>query len=321
MFTALQQSINRRFQSWLDRRVPASQTVTLNQNKIFIFPSRAGLCFMSVLLVLLLIAINYQSNMVFALVFLLSSMFIITILHTFANLSGLSLTAVRAYPGHVGESAAFEMKLQKANRREYFDISISWPDSEVVNISLREDMTVNFVLHLPAERRGVLRPPRLLLETYYPLGLLRCWTWLAMDIETLVYPRPVEGNMVSSSSSSGEENEAMVTHTHGSEDFYAFRDYQPGDPLKHLAWKSFAKGLPLTTKQFAAYQSQQSWLDWQGTSGDPELRLSILCYWALQQEKAKIEYGLRLPGVEIDPGLGEAHCERVLKQLALFRVS
>ena len=49
-----------------------------------------------------------------------------------------------------------------------------------------------------------------------------------------------------------------------------------------------------------------------------EQRLSNLCYWALQYAARGDEYGLRLPGVTIEPGTGQRHQEQVLKALALF---
>lgn len=318
MFSTLQHTFQQRFRAWLEKRLPPQRSIVLNQSKIFIFPSRAGLCFISVMIVLLLVAINYQNNMVFALVFLLISAFIVTILHTFANLSGLSITAVRSWPAVAGDMAAFELKLQRENARPYFDVSVCWPDSEVISVSLTDQVAVHITLHLTAHRRGILHPPRLLLETYYPLGLLRCWTWLDLDIDALVYPRPIQGQLSLAATASGEDIETVVVSGPGNDDFYAFKDYQPGDPLKHIAWKAFAKGQSLKTKQYAAYQNQQCWLDWNGVSGDTETRLSILCHWVLLMEQRHLEYGLRLPGAELPPGTGEKHRDGALKLLALF---
>jgi uncharacterized protein (DUF58 family) len=49
-----------------------------------------------------------------------------------------------------------------------------------------------------------------------------------------------------------------------------------------------------------------------------ERRLSHLCYWALQFESRDEEYGLRLPGLVLEPGIGERHRDRVLQALALY---
>lgn len=318
MLQALDQKFRSRFQQFMDKRLPAARSITLNQQRIFIFPSRAGLAFLVTLGVILLVAINYQTNMVFAMTFLLLSAFIVTILHTFANFTGLSITAVKAYPTFAGGTARFDIKVSRHQHKSYYDIVLRWPESEVSTVSLENVGDVTVSLHLPAERRGVLVPPRLLVETYYPLGLLRCWTWLALDVEAIIYPRPLPSDWQEAYGGDTEEGEAAITE--GSDDFYAFKNYQPGDPLKHIAWKPFAKGQPLQTKQFAAYREQRYWLDWQAFAGDKEARLSAMCYWALQLEKQQQEYGVRLPGTEIAPNTGELHRDKVLKTLALFEV-
>ena len=50
----------------------------------------------------------------------------------------------------------------------------------------------------------------------------------------------------------------------------------------------------------------------------PEDRLSRLAAWVLAAERAGIDYGLRLPGLEIAPERGETHRRRCLEALALW---
>jgi uncharacterized protein (DUF58 family) len=104
----------------------------------------------------------------------------------------------------------------------------------------------------------------------------------------------------------------------GADDFYGFRDYRTGDALRHVHWKGHAKGQPLQSKQYAAFADRSLWLDWDAFPGvGIERRLSHLCYWALEFEHRREEYGLRLPGLELAAGRGERHLERVLTALAL----
>ena len=118
---------------------------------------------------------------------------------------------------------------------------------------------------------------------------------------------------------SQEEGELVLRE--GAEDFYGLREYQAGDPVRHIAWKAYARTETLMTKQFAAYADRRVWLEWDQFEGlHREARLSRLCYWVLQLNSSNDEYGLRLPGVEIAPARGEAHREAVLKQLALFEI-
>ena len=116
--------LRQRWGSWLDRRIPPARSITLTQKRIFIFPSRVGLFFGIALLLMLLTAINYQNSMSFALTFLLATLFVVAILHTYANLSGLTIRAVSATAGFPGERSEFELSLRR-ERGESVLFSIS----------------------------------------------------------------------------------------------------------------------------------------------------------------------------------------------------
>ncbi|MFT5690726.1 MAG: hypothetical protein ACI92E_000049 [Oceanicoccus sp.] len=309
--------IRSRYLRWINRRIPSSRSITLNQKRIFIFPSKPGLWFFACLLVMLLAAINYENNMAFALVFFLASLFVVTILHTFGNLSGLTITAIRALPSFVGDSVEFQLLVSRQGQRNYFDIEFSWPESEIEIVTLKNKSEQLLRLHLPAKERGFFTPDRVLVETQYPIGLLRAWTWIALDIGAVIYPKPMASELIASSTSDRDEGEVIPVS--GTDDFYQFREYQVGDPLKHIHWKSFSKGQELQTKQFASYREQRLWLDWDNFSGDVEKRLENICYWVLKLEREDSEYGIRLPGLEIQPNHGTLHQEKVLSALSLYR--
>ncbi|MEE4192813.1 MAG: DUF58 domain-containing protein [Halieaceae bacterium] len=307
----------RRWKRWLNRRIPPAKQVTLDQKRIFIFPTRIGFFFLFTLLVMLVAAINYQNNMSFALTFLLVNIFVVAVLHTYGNLAGLTVHAVRASPVFAGQRAEFEIMVSRAGRRQYFGLHFDWlkQDSAIINLDDREQQHVK--LYLRTERRGWYKPDRLRLETVYPLGLLRAWTWLDLDIRALVYPRPLASGELPGISS--DQPDGMAEPIPGSDDFYGLRDYQRGDSLRHVFWKSVAKGQPLQSKQYTAYADRSVWLDWALFEGlPPEQRLSHLCYWVLEFDRRNEEYGLRLPGVSLEPDSGENHRLTALRQLALW---
>jgi uncharacterized protein (DUF58 family) len=116
-------------------------------------------------------------------------------------------------------------------------------------------------------------------------------------------------------------NEGELLSREGVDDFYGLKEYQAGDPLRHIAWKSYARSNELLTKQYAAFVDRRVWLDWEYFTGmDRENRLSRLSYWVVELSKSSDEYGLRMPGVEISPGRGSQHREDVLRALALFEL-
>jgi len=313
----LRERAQQRWLRWINRRIPPATSVTLDQRRIFIFPTGIGLFFLFTLLVMLIAAINYQNNMSFALTFLLANLFVVAVFHTFANLSGLTVHAVRASPVFNGQLAEYEIMVSRPKRRQYFGLRFRWGTPDVVEVNLQQHDEMPVKLFLPTQQRGWHRPGRLRLESVYPLGLLRAWTWLDLDLRALVYPRPLPSDALAGVAS--DQPDGSTQPVSGSDDFFGLRDYRKGDPLRHVFWKSVAKGQSLQSKQYAAYADRSLWLDWAQFEGlPPEQRLSHLCYWVLELDRGSEEYGLRLPGVTISPNRGEAHRQQVLKQLALW---
>jgi len=74
------------------------------------------------------------------------------------------------------------------------------------------------------------------------------------------------------------------------------------------------------TKQFAAETKGAVYLDFfELRLADVEERLSQLTLWVIEAERIRQPYGLRLPGTEISPGLGQMHFHYCLRALSLFR--
>ena len=65
-------------------------------------------------------------------------------------------------------------------------------------------------------------------------------------------------------------------------------------------------------------QRQALWLDFSRAGvADVEKRLSRLTAWVLAADAAGLDYGLRLPGVELQPDSGPLQRLRCLEALAL----
>lgn len=302
---------------WLARRIPPAASVRLNQRRIFILPSRVGGAFAVVLLLMLLVGINYQNSLAYGLTFLLMSVFIVTILHTYRNLAGLVLKAGGGGAVFVGEQARFRVRLE-SREREHQAIALGWPPAELVVRDVPLEGQTEVELDLPAMRRGWLRPERLRVESRFPLGLLVAWSWVDLDQAVLVYPRPLEGDLPLSAGQGDEAEEGMRARGQGADDFQGLRDYQPGDSKRRLDWKAYSRGQGLLVKDFAMLSGRDVWLHFDSLAGDSEMRLSLLCYWVLQFSERQQAFGLQLPGQVIAPDYGDGHRDACLRALALF---
>ncbi len=305
----------RRFTRWLNRRIPPAPRITLTQKNVFIFPTRTGFAFGGLCVLLILGAINYQASLVYGVAFLLGSLFLVTILYTFRNLSGLRLELLGARPGFVGEDVEITIRVVRPEGRAREGIQLGWPEGIMRWAELSEQATTDVRLYVLAPSRGYFNPGRLLVETYFPLGLLRAWTWVDLDVRALVYPKPVFGDFPAARA--GHRDEGGLVDPLGSDDFTDFKAYQPGDPVRHIMWRSYARTGELMVKQYASYLEPRLWLTLDAVSGDLEERISRLTGLALRATRLDREFGLRLGSLTIPPSRGTAHLEQVLKELAL----
>lgn len=308
---------HQRFHAWIKRRIKPARQIQLGQRNVFIFPSVGGLAFVCLLLLLWVLGTNYENSLILGLAFLLLSAFVVAILHTYHNLAGLVLTLADVKPVFLGERAAFRLQLaRKSGQQKGRMLSLQWLGEAPIAADMDGD-EITLTLWAQSRARGWLVPGRLKVESVYPLGIVRCWTWLDLDARALVYPRPVASDQAPWADADGELD-AHFQRT-GSDDFVGLESYQPGQSLRRIAWKQYARGQGLMLKQFAQSEGQAQALDWDFFAGmDTESRLSRLCYWVLYLDRRGLPFSLTLPGQSLAMGQGDAHRERCLQQLALF---
>ena len=317
---------NPRLAQWIwGFKAPERGTIILVHRRVYILPTRLGWLFAATLLVLLVGSINYALALGFALTFLLAGAGLAGMVHTARNLARIAVSTGRAEPAFAGESAQFRIYLD--GRSGYDRPAILarhvGSGSQFV-IDIPPQALAEVVLAVPARRRGWLALGRVLLETRFPLGLFRAWSYVEPDARCLVYPRPERSPLPPASGQAAAGS--LRAQTAGSDDFAGLRGYQRSDSPRHIAWKAVARGdTPSTrseemlTKQFAGDAAAELWLDARLLPGglNFEQTLSRLAGWVLAAERAGAHYGLRLAGVEIPPARGDAHRAACLQALAL----
>lgn len=305
-------------QHWTSRRLLAGDSVTLNQRRIFIIPSRIGLAFCMSLLLMLLAAINYQNSLAYGLTFLLASVFLVSIPHTYRNLAGLSLRAGAVPAVFAGEQADFQIGLSSSGLAHQA-VALGWTKSSLQMLDVPADGRCEFHLRLPAERRGWLRAPRLRVESRFPLGLWVAWSQVDLQQRALVYPRPLLGALPLSDGQAVEiEAQGHCLQSLGADDYQGVRAYQPGDSRRRLHWKAYSRGQGLLVKDFTAFSGGELLLDFEALEGDTERRLSSLCYWVEALSMKQQRFALQLSGQLIGPDAGEAHRRACLQALAFY---
>jgi uncharacterized protein (DUF58 family) len=289
--------------------------VRISRRRIYILPTRFGFMLAVILTAMLIAGLNYNSNLGLAFAFLVASLTLVTMHHCNRNLLGVVVDVSPEIDAFAGREAGMEFVLRNES-------NVDRPDVEIRVLSAagfgragaHNDDLVKVMF--PAPKRGVLSVDQIELRTRYPFGWFYAWTYIHSPVTIFVAPAPSGSRSLPST---GELGTAAPAEVRGDEDFSGLRAYQPGVPLKHMAWKTLARGQEPAVRTYTGLASQPEWLEWTALSGlDTEARLSQLCLWVLESDAAQRPYGLRIPGTEIAPSGGVAHRFACLRALAAF---
>ena len=322
MFAPLRHRLHETFVRWALRvHPPEAAPIVLTHRRVYVLPTRAGLAYATALGVILLGAMNYNLSLGHALVFLLAGLGIVAILHTFRNLVHLEIRPGRCEPVFVGDLARFALVLdnQRLDARTSLRLFIN-PDAPL-EVDVGPHASTLATLGVGATKRGWLPMPRVTIETTWPLGLVRAWSYAAPDMNCLVYPAPAA--KAPPLPWSGDSAQGSTRDGRGADDFSGLRKHQVADAPRHVAWKAVARQQdgPLLTKLFSGATAQQIWLDWNALPDaiGGEQRLSILARWMLDADAAGLAWGLRMPAQHLAPDNGPAQLAAGLRALALHQ--
>lgn len=302
-----------RGERWLARRIPAARHIRLGHRQVFILPTRAGWLFAGALLPMLLVAINYQNSLAYALTFLLISLGLVALLHTWRTLLGVELRAGSANPTFAGQTASFQVLMTAENGRQA--MAVGWSRGERVVVDIPPIGHASVQLLLAAPSRGWLVAPRVRVESRYPLGLWVAWSWVDLQQRALVYPQPLDEPLMLDRSAGDEEGSQPMGE--GVDDFRGLRQHQPGDGLRRLDWKAFSRGQGIRVKEFVALAGGERLLELERLFGPLETRLSRLCHAVLELSTEGQPFELRLDGQCLGPASGTRHRDACLQALAL----
>lgn len=301
---------------WLSKRMPAQNQHTLDQRSIFIFPSRFGCIYLFVCIFLYTLGTNYQNNLILLLTFTLIGFFITSIIYSYGNLSGLTVKSAQVAPMYATESATIALYLSNCINRNELIFSFKHQLPTTLDLAKEQDK-----IKVPFKplARGKTDPQRVTIISYFPLGLLRCWTHLDMNIELIVYPEPIDDHVplltIDDSSEQQQRNRMELN------EFEGIRDHIAGESLSRISWKHVARNQQkLVSKHFSDVDTTPKWLALSHVAGDNlEERLSKLTFAIDHHTHNQATFGLILDNQTIAPDSGEQHRHTCLEALALYQ--
>ncbi len=300
--------------------VPATNSaLRLGRKKIYILPTRHGLAFAGVLAVMLAGAINYNNSLAYGLTFLLTALALTSMLHTYRNLAGLTISGRAPAEVFAGSPAGFQISLDNSRGLARQGVVLREHrrrDGSVVAVEIPANSRQTATIPVATRHRGWQTLDKVTVASRAPFGIFRAWSPVPVQIPVLVYPAPAGTQPLPPPLS-------QTLHEHGRagqgrDDFSALREYQPGDSPKRIHWKIAARGDALPVKIFAGAGTGDLVLREDAVlAAERENRLSQLCAWILEAQRRGLKYGLELGETHIAPGTGPQHRRECLRRLAL----
>jgi uncharacterized protein (DUF58 family) len=300
-------------------RAEIDGSITIAPTAIYILPTGFGLLYAVLSMTMLVGSINYANNLGFLLTFFLIAMGLVSMVHTWRNLNGLRLRPLRSEPIFAGQTARFIFQLEDPQQRIRPDIELHRNNEQLAACDYRPGQENRLQLSFIIRRRGPYPLERCTLISRFPMGLFRAWTYLEPQTRCLVYPHPEPWPFKGSSSATDDSDSANAVRDPGGQEFHGLRQYQPGDPLKSIHWRSLARGSELMSREFESGRVDDLWLDLEQTPGpDLESRLRQLCYGVVTASAENLCFGLRLGPVTLAPDQGDRHQAIALRSLAEY---
>ncbi|NND81632.1 MAG: DUF58 domain-containing protein [Gammaproteobacteria bacterium] len=293
---------------------------TIGRRQLYILPTRVGWYFTLILIALFAIAVKFDNQAAFMMLFILASVGVMAMIYTHNNVIGLELEAQPANSIFLGETACFPVTVANDSEGERHAVWLLCDEFHKL-LAFEPGQRIACTIKLPTHKRGYQACPPINLSSQFPIGIFFCWTKrFESGQRCLVYPRPLDLMPLPESSSSGSKQRADARVRVGAEDYAGMKAYQAGDRLRDIHWPSLAKTHKLVSIQYqdeAGSALSISWFDIVNHV-DTEERLSQLCHWVQQAEQSGVLYQLEMPGHSTDYGSGTNHYHRCLKVLALW---
>lgn len=315
----LRQAAIDKLRAWSARRHGGdSLPIQIHRRRVYILPTRFGIMLALILSAMLIAGLNYNSNLGLAFAFLMASVALVTMHHCNRNLLGLQVDVTAEVDAFAGREASFDFVLRNDSKIDRRDVEIRCLSAAGM-CSVVAGSSESVPVAIPVPRRGVTRIAQFELRTRYPFGWFHAWTYVQGSLTAYVAPSPRGTRTLPATAGPGS---AYRSDTRGDEDFAGLRAYEPGVPLKHMAWKVLARGGEAAVRNYTSLAAQPEWLEWSCLEGqDTETRLSQLCLWVLESDAAQRVFGLRIPGKEVLPARGAAHRFACLRALALHGIA
>jgi uncharacterized protein (DUF58 family) len=280
-------------------------------------------------------AYNTATNLLYLIFSMLLSLLVVSALMSQSTLRGLRVS--RLVPTHIvaGEEATIHLSVRNT-KRWFPSLSLRLADvlrtgrivGQAYAVRVSAGKTFNLAYAVIFQRRGRYLFDRLLVTTRYPFGFIEKSTSVPTAQEILVYPTLVD--MAAELTESQLDLGEIETGRRGlGSSLHGLREYQPGDPARHIHWRVTAKTGDVIVREFENEEKKRVTivLDNVGDPMDAPLsevfERAVVFTASLAKFLNDRDYQIQLLTREgrVPFGSGVTHLHRLLRCLAIVDLS
>lgn len=307
-------ALNKFYFSIVAKKITQYPEPTVSKKNIYIFPTGYGFQIGLFIILSLIAATIYQINLGLIILVTLSVLFFLSILITFENINHLSFQSVENIISNQ-DSKGIKVEVTNHAKQKKLNFQISSQDKTL------QSSDVNFhpgesLIHLQGlfQQRGCYDFPLLKIQTVFPFGIVRAWSWFQLKEPIYVYPAPIQYFK----SFNHFLTHTMTNQSSSNEDFDGIDQFQEGMSESKIAWKISSSKDQLYIKKFENQLNiSKILIDYdQIPEPDHETKLGIIVYLLHECLQQKKEFAIKIKDIESEYGQTSLHLDKLLKIIA-----
>lgn len=265
--------------------------------RTYIVPTWTGVAFAVFLFLFLLVAFFYDNNLIFAYVFILVALGLLTMWLTNRLVEGLKLDALSLDSFFLDEAPPLKISITAPHPntpKEYtFETEFSHQMQNFYltgHNNIHKTIALEFTAKDLGLKRGLCHGVRIKIFSQSPLHLFESWRWLKIFEKTLIKPSRVNHLI--------HLQKKILEVASTDKEWSGFEDWNESHDLRNIHWKSFLRTKNLIVNIYNDSKSLDPVIiDWETTAilDSFEERIEQISYWIHLSYQNGIDFEVHLP--------------------------
>ena len=270
---------------------------------VFIIPTIRFFVYFAITFLGLSVAFSYENKVLFFLILVLVSFFVVSTLVANEIIRGLKLHRIKSEPTEAGKEIAIEVELRNEGKFLISTIAVFPEFGFETVLKFDGGQKTGAIIRLFPMERGMYNSTWIKFQTEQPLGLFRAWKWLEIGEEIIIYPRPKNSitrkeNFPKSLNSNARDESSIATKIQQElqDNWIDFREWNQYIAKTKINWKKSLRYDQILVTEYSK-KTALILISWDQTKEISSFddRLSQIVYWLRSIKNKEDVFVIQLP--------------------------